>query len=210
QPVIFDDPSRTITSYGARPTVYSFEVESGPNLLAEKLADFVTFKNVARFGTVKDDLDKIIDQFNNGADMFLPVRDVVTATSEANGLTDSTHGELIKLWAADQVGTALLKNETNRAAQTAVTYRIVTPVSGAVVLETAQQFKNFGLKPGEDPTVKQSGKNGEPVFQDAADVPSVPEPEMWLMMFIIGFLLVIQNRKTQLVAMIRRSESERP
>lgn len=210
QPVLFDDPSSTFTSYGARPTVYSFEVESGPNLVAEKLADFVTFRNVSRFGTVKADLDKIIDQFNNGADKFLPVRDVVTATSEANGLTDSTHGELIKLWAADQVGTALLKNEDERAAQTAVTYRIVTPVSGAVVLETAQQFKNFGLKPGEDPTVKQSGKNGEPVFQESADVPSVPEPEMWLMMFVFGFLLVIQSRKTQLVALIRRSESGRP
>ena len=188
--------TRTRTGLSVKPVVYSFEVESGPNLVAEKLSEFVTFKNVRRFGTVRDDLNKIISQFNHGADLYVPVRTVSARTiSGAGSAGDSSHNELIKLWAADQVYDALMKNERDKATKAAVTYRVVTPVSGAVVLETRQQFKDYGLKQGDDPTTKQTGKNGEPVFQEAADVPSVPEPEMWLMIFVVGMLLLMQNRR---------------
>jgi hypothetical protein len=197
QPVLFEDPSKFFTSSGVRPIVYSFEVESGPNLLTEKLSDFVTFKNIPRFGTVKADLIKTIGRFNHGADLYLPVRKVTDSKPSIGATNDTTHSELIKLWAADQVFAALKNNDRDNATRTATTYRIVTPVSGAVVLETRQQFQSFGLKQGEDPTAKQSGKNGEPVFQESADVPSVPEPEMWLMMFVVGFLLATQNRRVQ-------------
>ena len=50
-------------------------------------------------------------------------------------------------------------------------YQLVTPVSGAVVLETQAQYDQAGLKP-----------------VDPDSVPIVPEPETWM---LIGVCLVV-------------------
>lgn len=197
QPVIADDfmPNFDHEKW-ARPTVYSFEVEAGPNVVAEKLSNELTFKTVPRFGTVKDDLNKVIKQLDSGADEFRPIRTVAPIQqSGTQAVRDTTHDELIKLWAYDQVLTGLRKNDHDGATRTATTYRIVTPVSGAVVLETQQDFKNAGLTQKQDPTKSHKGANGEPVFQDEAEVPSVPEPEMWLMLFLVGVILLLQKHR---------------
>ena len=46
-------------------------------------------------------------------------------------------------------------------------YRLVTPVSGAVVLETKQQYEESGLTPASQATV-----------------PTVPEPHEWAMIIV--------------------------
>lgn len=198
QPVMADyfDPKFDLEKW-ARPTVYSFEVEAGPNLVAERLSEHLTFKTVPRFGTVKDDLNKIIKQLNSGADVFTPVRTVtpVNPGSTPGVNNDGKHGELIKLWAYDQVQAGLKKGDIDGATKTATTFRIVTPVSGAVVLETKQQFANAGLTQKQDPTKTNSGANGEPVFQEEAEISAVPEPEMWLMLFVVGILILLQNKR---------------
>jgi hypothetical protein len=53
----------------------------------------------------------------------------------------------------------------------------VTAVTGAVVLETAEQFAEAGLEP-----------------VDPASVPSVPEPATWLLLIVAGAALVIVSR----------------
>ena len=57
----------------------------------------------------------------------------------------------------------------NRAAAVALAsrYRLVTPVSGAVVLETQQQYDESRLTP---------------VSQAQATVPTVPEPHEWALL----------------------------
>jgi hypothetical protein len=54
----------------------------------------------------------------------------------------------------------------------AVHYQLVTPVSGAVVLETAEQYRAAGLQP-----------------VDAGTVPTIPEPEMVILVAIAGLFL---------------------
>ena len=62
----------------------------------------------------------------------------------------------------------------NEAAQIlAVRYQLVTPVSGAVVLENAQQYQATGLQP-----------------VDAGSVPTIPEPEMVVLLIVVGLLLM--------------------
>ncbi|MGH9800782.1 MAG: PEP-CTERM sorting domain-containing protein, partial [Blastocatellia bacterium] len=56
---------------------------------------------------------------------------------------------------------------TGEAVKLAAAYQLVTPVSGAVVLETAEQYQRAGL---------------EPVPPNS--VPTIPEPEEWLLMFV--------------------------
>jgi hypothetical protein len=54
----------------------------------------------------------------------------------------------------------------------AVRYQLVTPVSGAVVLETAEQYRAAGLKP-----------------VDAGTVPTIPEPETLSLLVIASVFL---------------------
>ena len=55
----------------------------------------------------------------------------------------------------------------------AVRYQLVTPVSGAVVLETAEQYRQPVLQP-----------------VDAGTVPTIPEPEMVALLLIMGMFLI--------------------
>jgi hypothetical protein len=75
-----------------------------------------------------------------------------------------------RLWASERV-LALMRAEptANREAAVALAarYRLVTPVSGAVVLETRQQYQESGLTPASQATV-----------------PTVPEPHEWAMLSI--------------------------
>jgi hypothetical protein len=64
--------------------------------------------------------------------------------------------------------------DRGQALKLAGAYQLVTPVSGAVVLETQQQFDEAGLKP---------------VSPDS--VPTVPEPETWMLIIVSLLLLVV-------------------
>ena len=92
---------------------------------------------------------------------------------------------IARLWARDRV-VELMRAEAARNRAAAVTlaadYRLVTPVSGAVVLETQQQYDESRLSP-----VPQ------------ATVPTMPEPQEWALLLIacagsIWFLWRIRQR----------------
>ncbi len=66
------------------------------------------------------------------------------------------------------------------ATQLAIQYQLVTPASGAVVLETQQQYDQAGLQPVE-----------------AGTVPTIPEPETLLLIMVVAtiFLWMLWRRK---------------
>jgi len=77
---------------------------------------------------------------------------------------------IARLWASDRVLELMRADPAgNRAVAVALAteYRLVTPVSGAVVLETKQQYDESRLTP-----VSQ------------ATVPTVPEPHEWALLLI--------------------------
>ena len=60
-------------------------------------------------------------------------------------------------------------------------YQLVTPVSGAVVLENAQQYEEAGLTPSS-----------------ASDSPRVvPEPGTWVLL-ILGAVVILLSRRCQM------------
>jgi len=81
---------------------------------------------------------------------------------------------LVRLWAYGEVQKLCASNYKgahDEAVRLAAAYHLVTPRTGAVVLETAQQFQQAGLTPAAP-----------------GQVPTIPEPETWA---LIGVLFVV-------------------
>lgn len=70
-----------------------------------------------------------------------------------------------RLWARDEVRRLIKQRRQPAAAELAGKSQLVTPVSGAVVLENLTQFTEHGLTPVDPQTV-----------------PSVPEPGTWALL----------------------------
>jgi hypothetical protein len=86
-----------------------------------------------------------------------------------------TSGHLAKLWALERIAALSSSHreaDLANAMRLAVDYQLVTPVSGAVVLENARQYQEAGLQP-----------------VDPATVPTIPEPEEWMLIVIVLFIL---------------------
>jgi hypothetical protein len=120
---------------------------------------------VIQSGHLRSDLETLFARLSGRVKALEFVRtskkvDGVPHPSE--GVETSAH--LARLWANDEVKRILTARDQslNKAATTlAVRYQLVTPVSGAVVLETAQQYRDTGRQP-----------------VDAGTVPTIPEPEI--------------------------------
>tara|TARA_R110001592_G_scaffold76600_5_gene231115 strand:+ start:97 stop:570 length:474 start_codon:yes stop_codon:yes gene_type:complete len=115
-----------------------------------------------------------------------------TYTLEKNAATAETSGKhgtsshVVRMAALNEVMNLLAVHsplESKEATRLAQRCRLVTPVSGAVVLETKAQYERHGLDDDEN--------------LDA--VPAVPEPEEWLLIIIalcaVTFILYKTQRK---------------
>jgi hypothetical protein len=90
----------------------------------------------------------------------------------------------VRLWALDRLRD-LARSTADRpaAADLAIRYRLVTPLSGAVVLETAAEEKAAGLEPG-----------------DPHQVPTVPEPATLALLAIAAAALLLAWRQRSAVS----------
>ena len=77
------------------------------------------------------------------------------------------NGEVLRLAAAHD------ENKNAEAVKLAVNYQLVTPVSGAVVLETKEQYERNNLE-----------------AVNPNSVPTIPEPEEWLLIAVVGVVLL--------------------
>jgi hypothetical protein len=157
------------------PVLYEIQVTGGRNMVLEALDGIAAVKMVPRLGSVNEDLQRLFRGWGPGAERIEIERKRLKpeAVSDRKGARE-TSDHLARLWAYDEV--LKLLQSGNRAAgeqalKLASQYHLVTPVSGAVVLETKQQYEQAGLTP---------------VPPDK--VPTIPEPETWL---LVGVLLVI-------------------
>lgn len=156
--------------------LYDLQVSPGPNLLGRKLEGQIVAESVPRKGSATDDLQRLIAQWQPGAKQVAVLRTRQRAVAMSNDSLTSPH--LTRLWAAAQVN-AMGPDEKQRTAaiSMATTYQLVTPVSGAVVLETKAQYDEAGLEP-----VKPGS------------VPTIPEPETWALIIVALVVLVLRRR----------------
>lgn len=129
------------------PRVHDIQIGAGPHRLVEQLESLSGYRGegvvAEASGVLKDWCASRVAGLS-----YDVVRTRVEESPPGAVRVDSPHAA--RLWAWTEVQTLLDRHvpvETEKAAQLAAQYYLVTPVSGAVVLETAQQFAEAGLSP---------------------------------------------------------------
>jgi len=186
QPVELSDTGTLTGEWNDRsaPILYRLQLEPGPNVLARKLDEIPAVKSVPSFGDVEDDLNRLFAILSGKATRLEFKRRRVLPEADARpGRHASSH--LARLWAHTEVlRLAATGKEADRAnaVKIAAAYQLVTPVSGAVVLETEKQYRESGLTPID--------------ANSAPTVAVVPEPEAWALMTLgIAVMFLAQIRR---------------
>ncbi len=139
--------------------IVSLPAVAAPNVLLEKVAAASPVSTFPRLADLDTDLARLLRELREGR--LVAARTVQAVSSVSfSGRPASDH--LARLWARDEVHRLLASGDpaAREAAQKlAVATQIVTPVSGAVVLETDAQYKAADLD-----------------APDAKNSPAVPEP----------------------------------
>ena len=157
---------------GARPRCFSVQVMPGPNALGTILAQRVDYIEAPILFSVRDTLAYLSQ--HRGLEALQ--RDYIAGVALPGGaLNAGEHLARVAIAASisRQVakGGAVLKEE---ALKMGAACRLVTPVSGAVVLENSEQYERHNLDPRAD---------------DEA-VPGIPEPEEWALLIVSSLALV--------------------
>jgi len=159
------------------PAIYSLQTRLGRDTTEKVLGEAGIVEAVPRFGALGDDLKRLFDDLSGRKRSFEIIRTVETAKEFKPAPNDKeTSAHLVRLWANDEVKKLLADKSADNekaALDLAVKNQLVTPVSGAVVLETQAQYNQFGLRPVDKNTV-----------------PTIPEPEEWLLFGVVLSLII--------------------
>ena len=146
----------------APPRLLELPVTAGPDRIMEKL-DGLPIEQVPRFGALRADVGELTAQLAGvGTRLHFNRARINAEAGTSAGKAASKHVE--RLWARDEVRRLTKSRQRDEATELAAKEQLVTPVTGAVVLETMEQFAQHGLTP-----------------VDASTVPVVPEPGTWVL-----------------------------
>lgn len=153
------------------------------NAVLGELDGLSRITQVPRAGKIDEDFRLLLDRFGGRR----PAVEILRESGAGPGTRTSAH--LARLWALDEVRRLLASGTAEsraKAADLSVRHRLVTPVSGAVVLESAEQYKNAGLE--------------APDSTKGPAVPVVPEPETWALLLVSGAAFLWWLRKRPMLA----------
>ena len=159
------------------PKLYSVQVSNGADEIEKKLDGVDEVQSVPRTQMLQTDLVNLFAQLTGRVQTLGYVRSsrkLDKHTDQFDGVHTTDH--LARLWANDEVARILAPRDvslTNAAVTLAARYQLVTPVTGAVVLETAEQYRAAGLEP-----------------VNAGTVPTIPEPEMVVLLIVAGAFMI--------------------
>ena len=181
QPELVDDITplqQRFAQHSNTVTLYDLSTELAPNRIIEKL-EHTEVRSVLRRGTIAEDLTHWFTRLlqpNIPHWQFSRVRHALADLAESENLSYKNR-HIERLWALDQIRLLRQQNQVDAAVQLAIQQQLVTPVSGAVVLETQQQYEQNNLKPVDPNTV-----------------PKISEPAPWTL-FLFGFFIIWLRKK---------------
>lgn len=156
---------------------YDVQVGAGPNRVLESLDGMAAIQTLSLAK-----LQTLFARWRSGGNEVLAHRERVLGAQPPGRPEEQTSDHLARLWANDAVQRLLYTERAPRESivELAHSYQLVTPVTGAVVLETQQQYDAAGLTPVPEGTV-----------------PSIPEPEEWALILIAALVLLYAWRRRQ-------------
>ena len=162
------------------PELWLLPVEPGPNKVLNEDRLFAQARTLAWTDDASEDISRAIADYFDTAPRWTVRRVRGSSQGVPSG---SMHVE--KLWALQEIEDLLARRPAARAQaiEIAARYQLVTPVSGAVVLENDDQYRNAGLTP-----------------PGASAVPTIPEPETWALLIIACLVFAWFWRRRQLAS----------
>jgi len=166
----------------ARPVIHAIEAVAGPNRLAEAIHKSGCLRRGPTLLEPREDLARFLKELR--LERREPAWNWKRAAS-SDGLEGiKVWDQLARSWAAGAVEDPLLVMTDAARAELAARYQLVTPFSGAVVLETQQQYDDHGLTP---------------VDGDATPhIPSVPEPSSGLLVMLAAAAALLRRKREQI------------
>ncbi len=170
QPVLLSNESglRQRMERATKPVrLFELQTRNGPDRIIEKLDGLPAVEHAVRRDSLRSDFEKLLARLTGKQGSFQFVRE--KTTGPATGPRGGKHIE--RLWARDESLRLAANRQRDAAVKLAAANQLVTPLTGAVVLETKEQYDRHGLKPA-----------------DAMTVPAVPEPTG---MSLVGVAFVV-------------------
>jgi len=161
------------------PVLLALQTEPGPNRILEQLSDISSVKSVALVASLSETLDRLLRSWRPDSKVLVAQRTKVS-DPPVDARADATSSHVVRLWACEEVERLISQQKTTEAAALAMRYQLVTRVTGAVVLETAEQYRTHGLQP-----------------VDPATVPSIPEPSTYLLLGL-GLAVLVASKRLKL------------
>ena len=159
-------------------TVYNIALEDGANTVIEAMKTHSNFKGGGR--VVKDgDLIQIVE---NISESIYESEYTWTRTNEMPVSGNSSWDQAARKWAYDHTLDNLKDPES---AKFAASYKLVTPVSGAVVLESVEQYIETGLD--------------IPDNQNMPSLPIAPEPSSILLLMLGAFGAMMRRKRCEVL-----------
>ncbi len=172
QPITFRRTAALLEQVSSRlsrfPKIALYAPEHGPLALLPDVPWAWAARPIPSRGSVRGDLAQFFESQRAGRMMPIIERN----ETSGDGAADKGSPHIARLWAAERVQDMILQSgDVHRAEAIALAtgHQLVTPVSGAVVLETKAQYETHNLKPVAKGTV-----------------PTVPEPHEWLMIVLLA------------------------
>jgi hypothetical protein len=184
QPIESDGMEALLQRWQRRPdgpSIHAYQFGSGPNRVADRAGGNPSFRPVPPVGDPLADLSILFKRWEGevAACVWERQRLPPDAPEPAGAVRASDH--VVRLWAADEIRRLAQdrsKAATEQAVSLARTWQLVSPVSGAVVLETQAQYRDAGLNDIDPSTAPET----------------IPEPSA-VLLALWGLTLVLATRR---------------
>jgi hypothetical protein len=168
------------------PKIYDLAVTEEPDEVSRGFPS-THVRRIHRLGTLAMDLGRLLDCWAGTIPELTYDRRRVATEAIPDGAASAT-AHVGRLWASDSIDELSFPVRAAARAEAlalARTFQLVTPVSGAVVLEAAEQYAAANLQPIDPSTAPDMS------------VPSVPEPHEWALLCVaaLAFAWLLWRRR---------------
>jgi hypothetical protein len=162
-----------------RPVIYEVEAVAGPNRLAEAIYRTGCLRRGPSLRHPAEDLARFLIELRGGRreNAWTWQRAATADNLPGNKVWD----QLARAWAAGATEDPAAGMTESERSELAARYQLVTPLSGAVVLETQAQYDQHGLTPADGDATPR--------------VPVIPEPSVSLLVMLAGAAAMLRRRR---------------